>query len=98
MASLSNLWNREFWRSLNEVPTRHASQEERTSIVALRCEVSSRLTRGLIEAVVCLPSVIVPTDDQVIVLYRQKTIDEPNSKHPLRRAGKQAPEPEPQRG
>jgi hypothetical protein len=40
---------------------RHGRQDGRTSIVALGCEVSSCLTRRLVEAVVCLP-----TDDQVI--------------------------------
>jgi len=73
---------------------RRERQDGRTFIITLGCEVSSCLTRGLIEAVVCLP-----TDDQVIVgCFRQKTIDEPNSKHPLQRAGKRAPGPGPQRG
>ena len=71
---------------------RHGRQDGRTFIIALGCEVSSCLTRGLIETVVCLPILC----DLVIGGWLQKkTIVEPNSKQPSRRAGRQEPESEP---
>ena len=90
MASLRKLWNREFWRSVSEVPMRHGRQDGRTFIIALGCEVRSCLTRGLIETVVCLPIY-----DLVIGGWLQKMMVEPNSKQPSRRAGRQEPESEP---
>jgi hypothetical protein len=68
----------------------HGRQDGRTFIIALGCEVSSCFTRGLIEAVVCLPIC-----DLVIGGWLQKMVVEPKSKQPSRRAGRQEPEPEP---
>jgi hypothetical protein len=85
--------NHEFWRSVNEVPTRQVRLDEHTFIMAWGREVCSCLARGLIEAVICLPIY-----NLVIEGRPQNMVVEPSTNQLSRPAGSQEPESGPDFG